>query len=193
MKKIKDFYYKKAKEESYAARSVYKLKEIDDKYHLIKKGQIIMDIGCAPGSWSQFVLKRFGNGTLVGIDITSNIKIKDPRFHFIQHDILKIDLKKIKEIADYVDLILSDAAPFTTGDKFTDSQNSMRLVERVFNIADHILKIGGNVVAKVFQGEDLDPFIKEILKEKYQKIIRFKPKSSRKESKEIYILALNKL
>lgn len=192
MKKIKDYYYKKAKEENYAARSVYKLQEIDKKYHLIKPGLKVIDIGCSPGSWSQLILKKIKNGLLIGIDISQRPAIKDSRFRFINEDILKMDIDSIKSIATTVDLILSDAAPKTTGDKFSDSQKSLRIVERVFDISNEILVPGGNVVAKVFQGEDLDQFINDKIKTRYAKIARYKPKSSRKESREIYIIALNK-
>ena len=192
MKKIKDYYYKKAKEENYAARSVYKLQEIDKKYHLIKPGLKVIDIGCSPGSWSQLILKKIKNGLLIGIDISQRPAIKDYRFRFINKDILKMDIDSIKSITTTVDLILSDATPKTTGDKFSDSQKSLRIVERVFDIANEILVPGGNVVAKVFQGEDLDQFINDKIKTRYAKIARYKPKSSRKESREIYIIALNK-
>ena len=196
MKKIFDHYSKKAKEENYAARSVYKLIEIDQKYNIIKRGMKILDIGCSPGSWSQYILKRIGKGKLFGIDIsnkiTSRISSKDKRFTFIKSDIFYLNIDLLKEKTGELDLILSDISPNTTGDKFLDSQISLRMLEQVFKISDALLKPSKNVVAKVFQGEDLEGYIKDYIKSKYERILRFKPKSSRKESKEIYIIAIGK-
>ena len=192
MRKIVDYYSIKAKKENYAARSVYKLIEIDQKYHLIKKGMKILDIGCSPGSWSQYLLNKIGNGKILGIDISNNIMVTDKRFTFIKSDIFKIDINLLKEKVGLFDLILSDIAPNTSGDKFRDSQISLRMLEHVFDIARHLLKPSANVIAKVFQGEDLEDYIKNYLKLNYKQIFRFKPKSSRKESKEIYIIALEK-
>jgi len=196
MKKIFDHYSKKAKEENYAARSVYKLIEIDQKYNIIKRGMKILDIGCSPGSWSQYILKRIGKGKLFGIDIsnkiTSRISSKDKRFTFIKSDIFYLNIDLLKEKTGELDLILSDISPNTTGDKFLDSQISLRMLEQVFKISDALLKPSKNVVAKVFQGEDLEGYLKDYIKSKYERILRFKPKSSRKESKEIYIIAIGK-
>jgi 23S rRNA (uridine2552-2'-O)-methyltransferase len=212
MKKIKDYYYRKAKEEKYPARSVYKLIEIDQKYHILKKGQLILDVGCAPGSWSMYMLKKIENGRVIGIDIDSKVHIEDPRFHFINDDILRLDIQIISDKLHYetqledkteelskklserplthpsLDLIVSDAAPKTTGDKFFDSQQSLILVKRVFEIAKVLLKPGGTVVAKIFQGEDVGDFIKGI-KPDFNEVHLFKPKSSRSESKELFIIA----
>jgi len=196
MKKIFDHYSKKAKEENYAARSVYKLIEIDQKYNIIKRGMKILDIGCSPGSWSQYILKRIGKGKLFGIDIsnkiTSRISSKDKRFTFIKSDIFYLNIDLLKEKTGELDLILSDISPNTTGDKFLDSQIFLRMLEQVFKISDALLKPSKNVVAKVFQGEDLEGYLKDYIKSKYERILRFKPKSSRKESKEIYIIAIGK-
>ncbi|MGQ9615917.1 MAG: SAM-dependent methyltransferase [Spirochaetota bacterium] len=216
MKKIKDFYYRKAKEENYPARSVYKLIEIDRKYHILKKDQFIMDIGCAPGSWSMYMLKKIGKGKVIGIDIDSKVSIKDPRFHFINEDILRLNITTLTEelknmiqskektrkssnqlseekplIHPLFDLIVSDAAPKTTGDKFFDSQQSLVIVKRVFEIAAILINPGASVVAKVFQGEDVGEFIRE-LKPHFREVHLFKPKSSRSESKELFIIALQR-
>lgn len=220
MKKIRDYYFRKAKEEKYPARSVYKLIEIDRKYHVLRKGQTILDVGCAPGSWSMYMLKRVGNGRVIGIDIDSKVNIQDHRFHFINDDILRLnnsvlagELKgeiqskerskeqtqepsiKVSEekplIQPIFDLIVSDAAPKTTGDKFFDSQQSLIIVKRVFEIATDLLKPGASVVAKVFQGEDVSEFIRG-LKSHFREVHLFKPKSSRSESKELFIIALKR-
>ncbi|MCK4924168.1 MAG: SAM-dependent methyltransferase [Spirochaetes bacterium] len=198
MREVRDHYYKKAKAEQYRARSVYKLMEIDRKFHLLRKGFSVLDIGCSPGSWSQYVLEHVENGHVTGIDLAHSVDIRDSRFTFIQADILdKNVLSHIGcEAGDRgatgpFDLIVSDAAPKTTGNKFTDSQNSLRLVRAVFEIAKSLLRDGGSVVSKVFQGEDLQGFVDSIRKD-FGRVDLFKPKSSRAESRELYIIARNR-
>ena len=191
MQKVRDHYFKKAKQDKYPARSVYKLEEIDKKYRFFKKGIKVLDIGCSPGSWSQYMLKKIGNGSIVGIDISGNIRIHDNRFTFLQGDIFEIDLNLLKKQFKSFDIIASDAAPKTTGNKFSDSVQSLNIVSRVFSISENILAPGGAAVAKVFQGEDLKALIEEI-KNSFEKVSLFKPKSSRKESREIFIIAQNR-
>ena len=191
MQKVRDHYFKKAKQDKYPARSVYKLEEIDKKYRFFKNGTKVLDIGCSPGSWSQYMLKKVGNGSIVGIDISNNIRIQDNRFTFIQGDIFEIDPGFLKKQFKTFDIIASDAAPKTTGNKFSDSVQSMNIVSRVFSISENILAPGGAAVAKVFQGEDLKALIEEI-KNSFEKVSLFKPKSSRKESREIFIIAQNR-
>ena len=191
MRKIKDYYFKKAKQDKYPARSVYKLEEIDNKCRLIKKDIKILDIGCSPGSWSQFMLKKIGRGSILGIDINNSIRIEDTRFTFMPGNIFDIESARIQKYIQAFDLITSDAAPNTTGDSFIDSQKSLNIVKRVFQIARDTLKPGGSVVAKVFQGEDLKAFVGG-LKEDFSRVILFKPKSSRKESREIFLIAITR-
>jgi 23S rRNA (uridine2552-2'-O)-methyltransferase len=191
MRKIKDYYFKKAKQDKYPARSVYKLEEIDNKCRLIKKDIKILDIGCSPGSWSQFMLKKIGSGSILGIDINNSIRIEDTRFTFMPGNIFDIESSRIQKYIQAFDLITSDAAPNTTGDSFIDSQKSLNIVKRVFQIARDTLKPGGSVVAKVFQGEDLKVFV-DGLKEDFSRVILFKPKSSRKESREIFLIAITR-
>ncbi len=191
MKQVQDHYFKKAKREKYPARSVYKLQEIDVKYKIIKQGQTILDIGCAPGSWSQYILKKIGKGRVLGIDIINSVQISDPRFHFLKRDIFELQKGDIEKYRNRFDLITSDAAPSTTGNKFADNQVSLAIVKRVFQLADDILKPHGSIIAKVFQGEDLRAFV-AAEKKYYAKISLFKPKSSRKESRELFIIALDR-
>lgn len=191
MRKIKDYYYRKAKQEKYPARSVFKLEEIDNKCRLIKQGIKILDIGCSPGSWSQYMLKKIGGGSILGIDINNSIRIKDSRFTFIRGNIFDIEPAHIQKYIKTFDLITSDAAPNTTGNRFTDSRKSLDIVKRVFQIARDVLKPGGSVVAKVFQGEDLKGFV-DGLKGDFTRVALFKPKSSRKESREIFLIAITR-
>jgi 23S rRNA (uridine2552-2'-O)-methyltransferase len=198
MREVRDYYYKKAKAELYRARSVYKLIEIDRRFHLIRKGFSVLDIGCAPGSWSQYALKHVKNGYITGIDLAHSVDIRDSRFTYIQADIL--DKNVLSHIgckagdgnkSCFFDLILSDAAPKTTGNKFSDSQNSLQLVQAVFEISQALLHNGGSVASKVFQGEDLKDFVDSIRKY-FGRVDLFKPKSSRAESRELYIIARNR-
>ena len=126
MRKVRDYYSKRAREEQYRARSVYKLKEMDRKFHLIRRGMSVLDIGCAPGSWSQYALERTGNGHITGIDLDASVALGDSRFSYIQADILNPDIVsnfglegKNGHSPSCYDLILSDAAPKTTGNKFS--------------------------------------------------------------------------
>jgi 23S rRNA (uridine2552-2'-O)-methyltransferase len=198
MRKVRDHYAQKARHEQYHARSIYKLREIDQKFHLVGRARHVLDIGCAPGSWSQYILERAGNVYLTGVDLAPSVEIKDKGFRYIQADILQHDFAS--SLVQYMrregktvffDLILSDAAPKTTGDKFSDSQFSLRLVEAVFLLSASLLKEGGSVVAKIFQGEDLKDFV-DSLKKQYARVDLFKPRSSRAESRELYIIAQNK-
>jgi 23S rRNA (uridine2552-2'-O)-methyltransferase len=202
MRKIQDFYFKKAKEESYLARSVYKLEEIDRKHELLKKGNAVLDIGCAPGSWCQYILKKIGNGSVTGIDLKERVDIRDGRFRYIRGDIFALeprDLVRAESVqgarnaaqpsrTPRFDLITSDAAPDTSGNRFVDGERSLAIARRVFELARDILKPGGAVVAKVFQGEDVKTFV-DGLRSEYGNVTLSKPRSSRKESREIYIIA----
>lgn len=185
-----DFYSKKAKKEGYFARSIYKLEEIQKKYNLFKKGQKILDIGCAPGSWSQYVLSQIGvNGFLVGIDF-KEIKVSAANAIFIKGDFLKEENQlEIKKYAPF-DGIISDMAPDTTGDKYTDNIRSSLLVEEALNFSFKNLKKGGFFIAKIFQGGD-EKEIMEKIKKAFVNGRWFKPKSSRSISNEIFIVAWN--
>lgn len=191
MKKVHDYYFKKAKQEKYHARSVFKLKEIDDRFRIIKRGLTVLDIGCAPGSWSQYLLEKIGSGMIVGIDIVRVNNIDDNRFTFIQDDIMKIDLEELKEKTGNIDLIVSDACPSTTGNKFMDASRSISIVKRVFEISASLLKKEGSVVAKILMGEDVGEYVKELQK-MFNRVTLTKPKSSRKESREMFIIAISK-
>jgi 23S rRNA (uridine2552-2'-O)-methyltransferase len=191
MKKVQDYYFKKAKQEKYHARSVFKLKEIDERFHIIKRGLTVLDIGCAPGSWSQYLLEKIGSGKVIGIDLVRVNNINDSRFISMQDDIMKIDLQKLKVKTGKIDLILSDACPSTTGNKFMDASRSMIIVKRVFDTAAYLLKYDGSVVAKILMGEDVGDYIKK-LRKMFSSVKLCKPKSSRKESREMFIIAISR-
>jgi 23S rRNA (uridine2552-2'-O)-methyltransferase len=191
MKKVQDYYFKKAKQEKYHARSVFKLKEIDERFHIIKRGLTVLDIGCSPGSWSQYLLEKIGSGKVVGIDVVRANNIDDSRFTFIQDNILKIDLEELKVKTGNIDLIVSDACPSTTGNKFTDASRSMSIVKRVFDISASLLKQEGSVVAKILMGEDTGDYVKE-LRKIFNRVTLCKPKSSRQESREMFVIAISR-
>ncbi len=179
-----DFYTRKAKEEGYPARSVYKLQEINKKYHLIRKGDKILDLGCAPGSWLSYISKEVGQaGKVLGIDIV-DIKIRLlSNTVFLKNDVLELtDFDSVKYNA-----VVSDLAPKTSGIKFVDAGKSLELCEKSFEIAKKVLTPGGNFLCKIFAGESTGDFFNKIEKNfKFAK--RFKPMASRKESKEIFII-----
>ncbi len=185
-----DKWAKKAKEKGFPARSVFKLEEIQKKYKLLKPGFIVLDLGCAPGSWSKFAAKEVGNkGKVIGIDL-QDVKISLPNFVFLQKDAFSLEKKDFEALGIKVfDVILSDMAPKTTGDKFGDHVRSVNLARRAFELASEVLKKGGSLVIKVFEGEKM-PFLKKEIEKSFKSVKFFKPKSSRKESREIFIIAL---
>ena len=186
MKKYRDYYFQQAKKEDYRARSVYKLKEIDEKFRLIKPGMKVLDLGCAPGSWLQYCLEKVGDkGKVVGFDITE-VKPVPRGAKVIQADVFQLKPEDIEDRP--FDCVLSDMAPSTTGAKSVDHFRSVELCRKAFDIAGKTLKTGGSFVCKIFQGEDFEVFVKEV-KIRFESVKIFKPTSSRSESKEIFIIA----
>ena len=171
---------RKAKTEGYRARSVYKLKELDEKFNLIKPGMTVLDLGAAPGSWLQYAKEKVGaEGKIIGIDLQEIEPIDG--VETIQADITQdIDLPN-------ADLILSDLAPSTSGIKDVDQWKSIELNQSVEKIAGKLLKPGGVCVMKVFRGSDFDEFVRE-LKNKWKTVKTTTVKASRDRSKEIYVL-----
>ncbi len=190
----KDHFYKKAKKENFAARSVFKLEEIDQKLKLVKPGQLILDLGAAPGSWSQYCSKKIGSkGQILGVDLTE-IQVKLPNAIFIQADLRDAQLEKIfseNGVVPPFDLVLSDMAPKTTGIRLTDQTRSMELCELALDIARRFLKPGGHFVCKLFHSDDFVPLRNEI-KKSFDKFEAVKPESTRKISKEIFLIGIKK-
>lgn len=184
-----EFFTRKAREEGYPARSVYKLQEIDRKYQIIQKGDNILDLGCAPGSWLLYVSKRVGdNGSVVGIDI-ENIKITLPgNVILIQKDIMELAPKDLEVLNKKFQAVISDLAPKTSGVKFVDEGRSLDLSLKAFLIAKNILSARGNFVCKIFEGGETDQFIAEAEKS-FKFVKRFRPKAVKKDSKEFYLVA----
>ena len=187
----KDHYTDRAREENWLARSVYKLEEIDKKYRLIRQGSHILDLGCFPGSWTQFCIKRSGQGgKIIGIDLQRPVRVSSPNFRFIKGDILAFDPEAIARDTGKVDMVISDLAPQTTGNKFADTCGSMTLVEKAFAIALVVLKKGGHFVCKVFEGEDFKPF-KDKVSQYFDQTRILRPSAVRKRSREVYLIGIN--
>ncbi len=186
-----DFFFKKAKKEGYPARSVYKLKEIDQKFHIFHPNDFVLDLGCAPGSWLLYIQKvTQPKGKVVGIDLTpltitlSAIFLQKDVFQLKQEELEKILIKEGKR---KFDVIVSDLAPNTSGIKDVDEQESLDLMQRAFYFATFLLKDGGSFVCKVFESYEVHCFAKEINScFKFFKI--FKPRACRKRSKELYFV-----
>lgn len=188
--KKKEHFYKKAKKEGYRARSAFKLKQIQEKFSIIKKGDTVVDLGAAPGSWSQIAEEIVGDeGRVIGIDISP---IKPPKnVEFIRGDMTKEDtLERLMESLNNkkVDAVLSDMSPDITGNYSVDHARSIYLCKKALNTADKILRKSGNFVCKAFDGEHLNNFLKEV-KEVFSNVQQFSPPASRKRSSEIYIVA----
>ncbi|MCS7279116.1 MAG: RlmE family RNA methyltransferase [Thermodesulfobacteriaceae bacterium] len=184
-----DKWAKKAKELGYPARSVFKLIEIQEKFKIIQKGDTVLDLGASPGSWSKYTSQIIGEkGKVIGVDL-EEIKVKLPNLFFLKRDVLELNPEEIKSLGiEKVDVILSDLAPKTMGDKWVDHLRSVELVEKVLELSLEVLKEGGHLVAKVFEGAQT-PLLKKKMEKMFQKVKIFKPKSSRRESKEIFFIA----
>ncbi|MHC1752034.1 RlmE family RNA methyltransferase [Humidesulfovibrio sp.] len=192
MKQYRDHYFKRAKAENYPARSVYKLQEMDSKFALLKPGMKVLDLGAAPGSWTLFAAKKVGEaGFVLALDIQTTEQEFPPNVRFLVHDAFEDtpELLAFMEPLMPFDFVMSDMAPRTTGVKFTDQARSVELCERARDVALRRLKPGGDFVAKIFEGPDAKGF-QESLRPHFEKVRVFKPKSSRAESKETFILGL---
>ena len=189
----KDHFYQLAKKNDLISRAYYKLEEIDKKHQIIKKSSKVLDIGCCPGGWSQYVLNKRGNQSVVGVDILPIEKKFNDNFIFYNFDLNEFE--KISEVfisKNYCfDVIISDIAPNTSGNQFLDQANSYNLSFLSFQFIKSFLKKGGFFLVKNFQGEDTEQLFKEI-KFQFNKAMYIKPNASDKKSKEIYILGLEK-
>lgn len=186
-----DFWADKAQKEGYPARSVYKLQEIDEKFKLVKPGVRVLDLGAAPGSWSLWTLKRLkGTGFVAACDLSPlNMKPPYPNYFFIQGDLYTEPVRNaIREHGPY-NLVMSDAAPLTSGNRTVDTGRSHALVEAVIDYAREMLRPGGAMVAKVFQGGDEGELL-DLMKDIFRTTHTFKPKACRSESFETYLVGL---
>lgn len=188
----KDYFFKKAKSENYAARSAFKLEEIDQRFRVIRGGDKVLDLGAAPGSWSQYASKKVGpTGHVLGIDL-QKIEITLPNCTFIHADLRDLNLEDQMKASGFhppVQVVLSDMAPKTTGIRVTDQVRSLELCQLALDIARRHLVKGGNFVCKLFHSDDFEDFRLE-LRKSFEKVEVLRPKSTRKESKEVFLMGI---
>lgn len=188
----KDFYFKKAKEKNFAARSVFKLEELDQRFKIFKPGQKVLDLGCAPGSWMQYASQRIGQqGFAIGIDL-QKVSLAMTNAEFIQGDAFEesfVAEQAAKHRIELFDVVLSDMAPKTTGIRDQDQQRSYDLCIRALDVARRWLRPGGIFVVKFFQSGLFEDYLRE-LKPLFMKTELVRPKSTRKASYEIYVIGL---
>lgn len=188
--KPNDYYARKARQDNYAARSAYKLEEIQQRYNILRRGDRVLDLGCAPGSWSQYAAQMVGSkGAVLGIDL-QEVMIGVPNTTFIQGDILEMDWQATLAehgFAQGLDVVISDMAPQTTGMRLTDQSRSYNLCAMALDIACQVLRPGGHFVCKFFDGPDFNALRDEI-RHAFPKLAILRPKSTRASSKEIFFI-----
>lgn len=192
-----DPYVARAHRDGYRARAAYKLIEMNERYNFLKNGQVVVDFGAAPGSWSQYVTRAFPKSRVFAMDLLEITPIAGVEFYqgdFTTDDALDWLVEKLKLPVDgaahgTVDVVLSDMAPNTVGHKKTDHIRQMVLLEYAFDFAVRALKPGGTFVAKSFTGGTTNELLKQI-KEKFESVHHIKPPASRKDSVEMFIVAM---
>jgi len=188
--KKREHYYKEAKKHGYRARSAYKLKQIQNRYHLFHPGDTIIDLGAAPGGWSQVASEYVGSdGFIVGIDLSYIPPLSG--VHFLQGDATqKQTIEQLQVVLETreVDIVLSDMSPNISGNYSMDHARSIHLCVQSLEIATQLLRENGSFVCKIFMGESLEEFIDDVSTH-FTHIKRFSPPASRKSSSEIYLIA----
>ena len=188
----RDIYVEQAGRGGWRSRAVFKLEQIQAKERLLKPGTVCIDLGSAPGSWSQLAVRLAApGGRVIAVDLLPMEPI--PGVEFLQGDFTTPEtLAALRELvgATRVDLVLSDMAPNMSGQRAVDQPRTIALLEETLLFATEVLRPGGDLLAKAFQGEGIDVFVRE-LKSRFQTVKTIKPKASRPESREIYLLARN--
>ncbi len=196
--KVKDHYYHRAKEENFKARSVYKLQEIDQRWKLVKPGQVLIDLGASPGSWTQYLSQKIGTkGRLFAIDLTpvdvSSLSLKYDNVEFAQGDAFDFDFQSHFQKFGWtapVSGVLSDMAPKTTGIRSVDQDRSAELCKSSLQTAQKYLAPGGFFICKLFFSNNYKEIAGEI-KKSFAKLEVIKPDSTRKESTEVFLVGLS--
>jgi 23S rRNA (uridine2552-2'-O)-methyltransferase len=186
-----DHFTRAAKQQGYPARSVFKLEEIDRRTKLLRSGMHVLDLGATPGSWSLYVTQKIGSsGKLLAVDLEPMLVPLPPNATFIQGDALSLDNDALATFAPY-DVVLSDMAPKTTGNRSADQAKSYELFIRALAVAEKLCKPGGAFVGKIFMGEDFQNAKKE-LKRIYAEDRAIKPEGTRSSSYELFLIGLGK-
>ena len=188
----RDPFVQRARREGWRSCAVFKLEQIVTKERLLRPGMVCVDLGSAPGGWSQYVTQQLdGNARIVAVDILPMDALPDVEFiqgDFREDDVYEKLLERVGEAG--ADLVMSDMAPNITGTKAVDQPRSMYLVELALDMARRVLKPGGSFVCKVFQGEGFDEFVKDA-RNSFERVRVFKPEASRAGSREVYLVARN--
>jgi len=190
----RDYYYRLAKEERYRSRAAYKLLEAVDRYGFIKPGDIVVDLGAAPGGWMQASRKIVGEtGFVLGVDVKSIEPIDDVNVRSVVGDVTELEtVETVRELLPRApDVVLSDVAPNVSGVWELDHARQIDLARRSLQLAVSVLRHGGNFFVKVFQGDMLDDFVFE-MRQSFASVRLVKPRASRRKSAEIYVLGLKK-
>lgn len=191
---FKDDYVQRSKQDNYRSRAVYKLIELNDKDHLIVPGMRVLELGAAPGSWTQYIVEQLdGNGVIVASDILPMDSFADVKFiqgDFREDAVLDELVQALGNVG--ANLVLSDMAPNLSGVSGTDQSRSMYLAELALDIALKVLAENGSFATKLFQGDGFDAYIKT-LRGSFKKVVIRKPKASRARSREVYAVALGRI
>ena len=185
-----DTYYRQAKKEGFAARSIYKLEEIDVDVKLISPGDRVLDLGCAPGSWLQYVDQKVTRGSAVGIDLLPVKAGVSSRVRVMQGDAFEVTIDDLSGGKPF-NVVLSDMAPNTTGIRAVDQARSMALCERALEVADRVLVTGGNFCVKILEGGEMKAFL-DACKALFTTVKVKRPKSTRAGSIETYVIGLRR-
>lgn len=194
LRQLNDPLVKKARQQGYRSRAAFKIIEVDEKFKIFKKNKIVLDLGAAPGGWSQVALEKVGNNNVFALDILEMPPLAGA--HILQMDFLDeeapttiCNLIKEKTGRQKCDILLSDMAANTTGDKKLDHLRIMTLLEDALYLGEKILNYKGCFVGKIFEGGSSEDLVK-VLRKNFKTVKYFKPESSRKDSSEIYLVAL---
>jgi 23S rRNA (uridine2552-2'-O)-methyltransferase len=188
-RQLNDPFAIEAQSRGYRSRASFKILEIDEKFKIFKRGQKVLDLGSAPGGWSQVIAQKVGKGNVLALDI---LKMEDiDGVKFIMRDFMKNEAREViltQLNGEKCDVVMSDMAANTTGDKRTDHIRTLNLLENALDFSITILKDGGTFIGKVFQG-GLEKDLFDKFRKNFANVKHFKPQSSRKESVEMYIIA----
>jgi 23S rRNA (uridine2552-2'-O)-methyltransferase len=186
-----DAFSRRAKEEGYPARSVYKLEEIDQRTRLLRPGQRVLDLGASPGSWAKYTAQKIGpTGRLLAVDLNPLTVVLPKWAEARQGDALTLENEDLSLFAPY-DVVLSDMAPQTTGNRLGDQTRSFELFMRALAVAATLTKVGGSFVGKIFMGEDM-PLARAELKKQFAKDRLMRPEGTRSVSYETFLIGLEK-